>query len=378
MLDPHALLRAEQQLEDATGRAVVLTVREELRAGRVARVNVAGLPVETAIVKVADPLDPAFDRASLHAEQAALELLRAVAPHVAPVLLAAEPDRGIVVMEDLGPGPSLADLLRGEDPARARAGAIAWAQALGDMHAATAGFALSHAQRRRALSSVDPDADQLTLRGIHVDDLLARVDEGCRAAGIAPPDDAASDVAAVRAALADPGDLLVLTSGDPCPDNGAVRDDGAVLFDFEVAAFRHALLDAAHLWLPFPSCWCWRTLPPGLADELRAAHRERLASRCPSAADPAAHARAAACATAAWGLWALARRLGTAATDHGVRPRVLAALDALVGPDVAPALPRLAGWADRARGALSARWALEVPVVLPYPAFGGPPLPRPA
>jgi hypothetical protein len=84
-------------------------------------------------------------------------------------------------------------------------------------------------------------------------------------------------------------------------------------FDFEFAGFRHALLDAAYLHLPFPTCWCVARLPDGLPDALEAAYRRELASACAPARDDAAFARAMTHAVAYWTLasvnWGMKRAL---------------------------------------------------------------------
>jgi Ser/Thr protein kinase RdoA (MazF antagonist) len=69
------------------------------------------------------------------AEVAALEYLNGMPVPVAPRLLGADAEAGIMVLEDLGPGASLADSLLTGDPSRVRADLVSYAQALGAMHA---------------------------------------------------------------------------------------------------------------------------------------------------------------------------------------------------------------------------------------------------
>jgi hypothetical protein len=68
-------------------------------------------------------------------ELATLEYLNAMPVPVAPRLLGADTEAGIVLMEDLGPGPSLADSLPTGEPGRAQADLIAYARALGRLRA---------------------------------------------------------------------------------------------------------------------------------------------------------------------------------------------------------------------------------------------------
>src|SRR6202012_421488 len=68
-------------------------------------------------------------------ELAILEYLNGMPEPVAPRLLGADPDAGILLMEDLGPGASLADSLLTGDRPRVQADLVAYAEALGAMHA---------------------------------------------------------------------------------------------------------------------------------------------------------------------------------------------------------------------------------------------------
>src|SRR5689334_2327080 len=71
-------------------------------------------------------------------ERAALSVLPSEVP--APRLLAASAIPPVVVMSDLGDGPSVADALLGTDPAAAADAVVAWARTLAGLHRATAGL----------------------------------------------------------------------------------------------------------------------------------------------------------------------------------------------------------------------------------------------
>jgi hypothetical protein len=75
------------------------------------------------------------DEDTFGAELAALEYLNGMPEPVAPRLLGADAEAGIVLMEDLGPGPSLAGSLLTGDRARVRADLVSYAEALGSVHA---------------------------------------------------------------------------------------------------------------------------------------------------------------------------------------------------------------------------------------------------
>src|SRR5215471_7458849 len=68
-------------------------------------------------------------------EQAALEFLTSLGSAVGPHLLAADDEAGILIMEDLGTGPTLENLLVGDDASVAEQGLVAFAATLGRMHA---------------------------------------------------------------------------------------------------------------------------------------------------------------------------------------------------------------------------------------------------
>ncbi len=75
--------------------------------------------------------------ASFAAEAAGLEFTTGTG--VAPDLLATDPAERLVVMADLGDQPSLADLLLGTSPGRARDGLLSWARACGELAVRTVG-----------------------------------------------------------------------------------------------------------------------------------------------------------------------------------------------------------------------------------------------
>ena len=69
-------------------------------------------------------------------EAAALTALAGL-PTGTPALVAATASPPVVVMEDLGPGDSVATALLAADPLAAEHAVVDWAEALADLHAAT-------------------------------------------------------------------------------------------------------------------------------------------------------------------------------------------------------------------------------------------------
>lgn len=206
-------------------------------------------------VVVKKPVDPAAFARELQA-------LRVLPEAVRPALVAAGHD--LLVMEDLGTGPSLADLLLGRDPAAAEAAVIAWA--------ATLGQAL-----RPTLHHRTPEQPEGLLGGLEEMRQLAV------ALGVPVPTRVDDEVASITSMLARAGPWTAFCPSDTCPDNNRVFPDGSVrLFDFEGAGWRHAALEAAYCRAPFCTCWCVARLPEGLTDRMEA---EFLAALGPT--DPA-------------------------------------------------------------------------------------------
>ena len=217
----------------------------------VARLRVQGGP--TVVAK--QPLDPdAFAR-----EVEAFEVLPAP---VRPALVVA--GRGVWVMEDLGAGPSLADLLLGSNPEAAEAALLVWSETLG-----------------RALRPTLRDGSAAA-----PDDLAGAVEQLGRLAAeldVAVPGGVADDVASIASTLARPGPWLAFCPSDACPDNNRVLDDGSVrLFDFEGAGWRNAALEAAYCRAPFCTCWCVARLPTGMRHRMESVFLAELVPANPS------------------------------------------------------------------------------------------------
>jgi len=217
-------------------------------------------------------------------------------------------------MEDLGEGGSLADLLLGDDAARAEAGLVQFAVALGRLHAATIGqmeewdrllveFGASAADIRRSISDVSKEMPEKlrSVRGTLGVPTSAAVDE---------------EAVGVLAAVSNPGPFLAFVIGDTCPDHHRYDANGHLrFFDFEGCGYRHALLDAAVGRMPFPSCWCVNRLPDLIPPRMEAAYRAELVTGCPEAAEDAIFCAALVDACAWWMLalvttyWPLAEAL---------------------------------------------------------------------
>jgi hypothetical protein len=270
-------------------------------------------------------------------------------PGVTARIIVADVDAGLYVTEDLGAGPSLADLLTGTARSEAAQGLSAFAAALGRMHAATAGLDAEYYRRRHLLGPADPVRYRTYLGELSLEAAARRV-LGTRVPdGRDAPRRAREEVQVILTILAQPGGFLALSNGDPCPYNCLLPDGRARLFDFELAGYRHALLDAAYLHLGFQ--WCYRPgrIPPDVLREAETAYRLEAGSGIQLVLDEPVYQRGLTAAAAAWATLA-----GSMVTRYLDRTGTLAAADTarqaatirqyLTMPGSASCFPALSDW----------------------------------
>jgi hypothetical protein len=328
---------------------------ERIGGWEVARATLAD---RTVIVKWGrGPDDERAEPERLLAERSALEFLAGLG--ITPKLLAA--GDGLLVMEDLGPRPSLRELLlEGDDTAL-----VDFARAFGRLHAATAGRAREYYAGPGAWA--DPRADRRLY--------LARWREGVdRLADIGTPmsTGAAHELAEVVSEILEPGPFLALSNGDVGLNNYLVLGpgDGRVI-DFEAAGFRHVLTEVTDLYTPGPM---WITLSDPSA--LEAVYRTELAAAVPEVTDDVTYGRMVAGGAFVWAARRLvilpkldARTVGDASRLHRVATMEAAADTA----DRFGCLPALAGWARAAAATLRKRWPdadLDLAALPPYTPRG--------
>jgi hypothetical protein len=206
-----------------------------------------------------------------------------------PELIACDPARRLLVLEDLGRSGTVADLLQSTDTGdapRAEQALLAWSHALGKLHAAT---------RDR-----EPDFAAL-LRRLGVPEMGDPLAEDGRAAIAALPAllEQELGVTTPPQVLADAHRAAALLDGTPCrafspaglgPDN-AVMGQGVRFIDFEGGGFRSALLDAAQLRAPLPSSVVALALPPGMGEAMVSAWHAEVVESWPALSDRALLAR---------------------------------------------------------------------------------------
>lgn len=317
------------------------------------------------------------DQSLLLNEIAALQFLAEVSPASAPHLIAADA-AGMIVMEDLGYGPSLEDVLFGQQRGEASTGLLAFATALGEMHAATAGTVEAYHRRRERLGQLDLEAER---RGIF-EQSLGAVWRSVRAAIEERPElpipfpAIDTEIAGITALLEAPGPWLVLAHGDPCPANTRLAHGNVRFLDFEHAGYRHGLLDVTALHLPFPACPCWSLIPPTIAANAIAVYRHAFARNYPQVLNDEVYYPHAAttCLT-----WAIQRLRGLPKRDafdepHPVgfsrRGQLISTVRAAGAvAQRAGAFPKLATWMNMLGLALEQRWS-DAPMNRPlFPAF---------
>jgi aminoglycoside phosphotransferase (APT) family kinase protein len=302
-------------------------------------------------------------------ELASLEFLGGMADPVAPRLLGSDVTAGILIMEELPSGHSLAHTLLGGDRNGATADLISCATALGSLHAWSIGRA-GEFERTRARYS--PSAAPRSWWVERIDSrraLFLRIaaDLGGATDGL----DAEID-AIVRILGGEQHRSFV--HGDMCPDNVRLSGDGTHIFDFELSGIGSPALDAAYLLAPFPSCWCFASMPQSLSATAMNAYLAALAAGDVVITDDLQLELAAALAG-----WMAARgnmieRALKSDEEWGtttMRPRLVAWTERFAAVAAATgAFPRLRAIAERLNNRFQSLWPDAI--VPAYPALAGP------
>ncbi|KQT01953.1 phosphotransferase [Cellulomonas sp. Leaf395] len=211
-----------------------------------------------------------------------------------PDLLAVDRAAGLVVMSDLGTGPTLADLLLGDDGAAAWAGALEWVEALGDTLGRSRGATAVFAAALGVVSTDEPSAAARVGAQMLRDDVLGLPAD--------PALDAALDAELQLISTLDHRDPAsdVVSPTDTCPDNAIRTADGWRFLDLEGATVHHAAYDAAYAAMPFSTCWCVFDPPPGFTDQLLERFTATLGTHLPDLVREPGWTRSVDLASAAW------------------------------------------------------------------------------
>jgi hypothetical protein len=254
-----ALAAAEQLLTRRTGATVTLAEAVDLGGSGqavVLRVRVTENPFQlprTLVIKQlprnGDGIDEGFLREAV-SYQFATALPKEHRP--GPDLLAYDLGERLLILSDLGDSRTMGRLLREEDDAGVTHLLMAYAQALGRMHAATWGRSEDFvALLRRA--EVAHHTSQLELRATkaveHAPAMLERF------LGRQVPD-AVLTRARRGLALFGNGGFRAFSPSDLCPENVIVNSEGIRFLDYEWGGFRDATVDLAYTLVSFPECLC--------------------------------------------------------------------------------------------------------------------------
>ena len=230
-------------------------------------------------------------------EWAGLQFLGQVGgePPFAPRFYGGDRKRGVVVMEDLGTGAQINDLLWKKDPVEAQRGLVKFAEVFGKMQARTVGKKEEY-DRIRNLLGPRPDQPRDRIhRWVH-----DRFTTACSSVAVPLPAGFDEAVCRIVEFCLCPGPFSVYVHGDSFPGNDLLVGKGVRLIDFEYGEFGHALIDGVFARFHFPYCWKINRLPDAVVSKTEEAYRRELGKTCPQALDDACFYRAAVEAYAYW------------------------------------------------------------------------------
>lgn len=270
-------------------------------------------------------------------ERAGLELLAELPAvrELVPRLHAADAADSLLVLEDIGNGPSLGQLLQ------ARAG---WAQeallasmgGLAAVHTATRGRQERYLQLR-ARNHAGPPVAELAARRVGFPELTGVLARALHLAGLDQAAVPTAELEQVVDRMSPPDQLRCLTFYDQCPSNRMMVGDRLRFIDLELVAFGHPFLDAAYPLLGHLTCMDGLRLPSQLQHHMLATYRSGLAGGYPELVEPGRFEPEIVSACAVWLLWQLPQLAEAMQRDRVVghflirrRQRLLAILDAFI------------------------------------------------
>jgi thiamine kinase-like enzyme len=204
----------------------------------------------------------------------------------------------MVILEYISGAESLADILLSNDPARAETALAIYAKSLGQLHLATSGL---DREFRALRSSVGGNLQDMCISiESSFRNAIKKLQKACYSLDINLPQEFETEVESVIRILKQPGSFLSFSPGDTCPDNNLLVGNHLYFIDFEYSGFKHALLDASVLLMPFPTCWCLNRLPDNLSTKLENIYRAEIRKGISEADDDSVYYNALLCALAWW------------------------------------------------------------------------------
>jgi hypothetical protein len=301
-----------------------------------------------------------YDLGNLRREYAALMTLRRLGLDIAPEVVAADEAAGVLVLSDLGSGPTLEHLLMGDDPVRAEKALLAAAEVLATMHRRTVGAEPEFVARYCALAGGEtPNARPIP----SLETPLARLPQlraDLAELGLPAP---GPDIAWFTARLSDPTSRT-LTHSDLNPGNIVVAGDRVFLVDFEGAGYRHVGFDRVFLRFPFQNHGL--LIPAPVRQTMEQAYRATL----PVSETAVALGCVLLLVEVCYGIRRAATADQSAESARRRRARiwelVAASLDAV---ERAGIVPGVAHWLGELADALYARWPEVCEITPLFPVF---------
>ena len=282
-----AVKAGEAVLAHRFGSAISLVAPEVLAGSgpaTVVRARIAtspfGLPRTLVIKHYPDPA-PEHAPDPFAQEAVSYQLFTALSAdeRMCPELLAHDGGHRVLVIDDLGRAPTLQDKLLGSDARAAERSLLSWARSLGRLHATTAGREADFDALLRRLGGParDEGADPATACA-QLPELLEK------SLGVTTPVPVGRFAERARERASSPA-YRAFSPVDLSPDNNLVTSGGVRFLDFERGRVRNALIDAAHLRVPFASCAEPLALPAGMSEAMLAAWRAEVSVVWPKLAD---------------------------------------------------------------------------------------------
>jgi hypothetical protein len=281
-----AVAAGESVLSRRFGSAITLVAPEDLAGSGPAtvvraRVVSSSFALPRTLVIKHYPDQPSAGADPFAQEAVSYQLFTALAPdeRMCPELLAHDGPHRVLVLEDLGRTPTLEDKLYARDSRAAERALLSWARSLGRLHASTAGREADfNALLRRLGGPAKTDPSRR-------DELYSRVPAVIQQRlGIPAPDEVLAQVADSLEQAASAG-FRAFSPVELSPDNNLVTGESVRFLDFEYGCVRSALVDAAHLRLPFASWPDALALPAGMSEAMVAAWRAEVVGVWPALAD---------------------------------------------------------------------------------------------
>ncbi|PRX46120.1 hypothetical protein B0I33_108267 [Prauserella shujinwangii] len=295
-----AVAAAESVLAHRFGSAITLVDAEELAGSGpavVVRARVSSSPFalpRTLVIKHYPGAPGAGEADPFAQEAASYQLFTALPPddRTCPELLAHDAGQRVLVIEDLGRAPTLEDKLCGSDARAAETALLSWARSLGRLHFSTAsreadfnallrrlGGRARNVEGSGSRTGVGDSTDTTPVVACAQLPTLLQETLGVTTS---EPARAAAERAAEQSRSAS---YRAFSPVDLWPDNNLVTAEGVRFLDFERGRVRSALVDAAHLRVPFATSPGALALPPGMSEAMVAAWRAEVAELWPALAD---------------------------------------------------------------------------------------------